>query len=503
MADGTPHTGALVDEAYSAALFSELADTWRQALSGHLQHMLSGDSAVLNWQDPAQAVAAAEHFLTDADSQISADERKLRFGQLLSHMLAHGQNLHNPRYIGHQVPASVPVAGLFDAVGSVTNQPMAIYEMGPWASAVEHALVRQLCVRIGWDADQSSGLLTHGGSLANLTALLTARNVVFPESWENGTPRNAVLVVHAEAHYCITRAAGILGLGTRQIRRVSLDSKRRMDPQALEQVLSDCTAQGERVLAVTAAACATPIGAFDPLNSIADVCQSHRVWLHVDAAHGGGVLMSNRHRHLLDGIHLADSVVWDAHKMLFMPAVCAAVLYANRQHRFAAFQQEAPYLYDASNPGMAEYDNGMRTVECTKRSTGFGLWGLWSMYGDTIFAEMVDRTFQRAAFVYQLLTAAADFQTCHVPEGNIVVFRYVPDALQTADASVQNQFQHQLRTQLVRSGRFYIVQTKLDGCQYLRLTVMNPKTTETDLQTLLDSIRKTGQSILQKADGSC
>lgn len=501
--EGSPQDGALVDEAYSAALFSELSDVWRQALSGHLQHMLSGDSAVLNWQDPAQAVVVAENFLTAADSTVSAQDRKLRFGQLLQQMLAHGQNLHNPRYIGHQVPASVPIAGLFDAVGSVTNQPMAIYEMGPWASAVEHALVRQLCLRIGWDADQSSGLLTHGGSLANLTALLTARNVVFPDSWENGPPQNAVLVVHAEAHYCITRAAGILGLGTRQIRKVALDSKRRMDPRALDEVLSSCRAQGEQVLAVTAAACATPIGAFDPLSEVADVCRNHGVWLHVDAAHGGGVLMSNRHRHLLDGIHLADSVVWDAHKMLFMPALCAAVLYSNKQHRFAAFQQEAPYLYDASNPGMAEYDNGMRTVECTKRSTGFGLWGLWSMYGDTIFAELVDRTFQLAACAHQLLSSADDFETCHVPEGNIVVFRYVPDALKAADTSVLNPFQQQLRSQLVRSGQFYIVQTKLDGCQYLRLTVMNPMTTAADLQALLDSIRKTGSSILQMRGGSC
>ena len=240
-------------------------------------------------------------------------------------MLQRGLNLHDPRYMGHQVPASLPLAGLFDAVGSVTNQVMAVYEMGPWATAVEQALVRELGAAIGWAPDTFAGLVTHGGSLANLTALLTARNVALGDVWEPGVAGDGpqpVLVTHADAHYSVARAAGILGLGSRQIRRVGLDGLGRMDPRQLDDQLASLRAQDQPIVAVSACSCATPTGAFDPLEEIAAVCRRHGVWLHVDAAHGGAALLSERHRHLLAGLDQADSVTWDAHKMLFVPA-CA------------------------------------------------------------------------------------------------------------------------------------------------------------------------------------
>ncbi|MEZ6123724.1 MAG: aminotransferase class I/II-fold pyridoxal phosphate-dependent enzyme [Planctomycetaceae bacterium] len=478
----------LIDEAYSHQLFGELSAVWQSVLTDHLKRMQNRETPVLSCVDPHEAVREAESFLKSSAS--SSADRRGQFADLLGQMLAHSQNLHHPGYIGHQVPASVPIAGLFDAVGSVTNQPMAIFEMGPWATAVEHAIVRQLCGRIGWDADNASGILTHGGSLANLTALLTARNVVFPDSWENGTPSDAVLIAQSDAHYCIARSAGILGLGTRSIVRAELDSRRRMDPERLENSIQQLKASGRRIMAVAASACATPIGAFDPLTEIAAVCRQHGIWLHVDAAHGGGALMSQRHRHLLKGIEQADSVVWDAHKMLFMPALCAAVLYKNRSNRFATFHQDAPYLFDPSSPGMAEFDGGTRTIECTKRSAGFGLWGLWSMFGADVFAQLVNRTFALAAFVYQQVESAADFSACHIPECNIVVFRYLPPHIANQPLEIQNEFQRHVRRQLVHSGKFYIVQTTLDGVQALRLTVMNPLTTESDLIRLLNTIRE-------------
>src|SRR5262249_43266672 len=136
-----------------------------------------------------------------------------------------------------------------------------------------------------------------------------------------------VLVAHADAHYSVTRSAGILGLGTNQIVVAALDDRRRMDPNRLEESLRDLRSRGVPIVAVVATSCATPIGAFDELVDIADICRRHEVWLHVDAAHGGAVAFSPRHRHLLDGIELADSVVCDAHKMMFMPALCAMLFY--------------------------------------------------------------------------------------------------------------------------------------------------------------------------------
>jgi L-2,4-diaminobutyrate decarboxylase len=490
---------ALVASSYGATVFDDLSKVWQKCLAEHLRGVMAGETSVLNWQEPGEAIAKAEAFLHSGGVRpLSEQERARKFELLLRKMLASGQNLHHPRYIGHQVPASIPVAGLFDAVGSLTNQPSAIYEMGPWATAVEHAVTRSLCRKVGWDPATSFGVLTHGGSLANLTALLTARNVVFPDSWEQGLPQNAVLVAHADSHYCITRSAGILGLGTRQVVKAKLDQRRRMDPDDLNRLLAEQKAAGRKVLAVCACACATPIGAFDPLLDVAAVCRDHDVWLHVDAAHGGAALMSRTHRHLLEGIDSADSVVWDAHKMLFVPATCAAVLYQDRAHRFQTFQQDAPYLFDPSNPGMAEFDNGTRTVECTKRSTGFALWGIWALYGEEIFEQMVDLTFALAHYFCERLLAAEDFELLHSPECNIVVFRHVPTSLSGGSLSVLNPLQQELRSRLVKAGDFYIVQTNLDGQVALRITVMNPLTTEQDLVALLHELRAIGQDILSK-----
>lgn len=485
----------VIEDAYSPELFRSLATIWQQKLSDHLQSVFGRTGNVLNWEQPENLVTAAEAFLHDGSSKPCGDLAE-KFARLVDCSLKAGQNLHHPRYIGHQVPASLPTAALFDAVGTVTNQPMAIYEMGPWATAVEHAVVRAMQRIIGWDPDECAGLLTGGGSLANLTALLTARNVAFPDCWENGIPANARIFAHSDSHYCVVRSAGVLGIGTNRIGRVKLDAGRRMDPQHLDDLLKEAAGNGERVIAVSAAACATPIGAFDPLNEIADVCERHGVWLHVDAAHGGGALMSRAHRYRLDGIERADSLVWDAHKMMFVPALCAAVMYRKKAHRFEAFQQDAPYLFDPSDPGLAAFDFGMSTVECTKRTLGFGLWSTWAMFGESVFEEMVDHTFDIAQYFHGLLETADDFETLHVPECNIVVFRFLPESMRHATAADVDQLQHRIRTALIRSGQFYIVQTKLDGRTALRVAVMNPLTSRRDMEHLTEAIRDTAAKVI-------
>ncbi len=512
---------ARIRVAYDPGLLRQSAHALADALGEHLAAIQAGQSAVLPWQSPDERVRDAATYLQEhvplavpaaarvpaADSdpvpdphRVDRDEKVLLFAGLVRKMLQHGLNLHHPRYLGHQVPAPVPVAGLFDAVGSVTNQCMAIYEMGPWATAVERALVERLGQQIGWTPGQFSGLVTHGGSLANFTALLTARNRALPESWEQGLPSGdaaPVLLVHSDAHYCVSRSAGMLGLGTNQVLRIGLDPLRRMDPQRLDEALAVCRAKNRPVVAVVACACATPIGAFDRLPEIADVCQRYETWLHVDAAHGGSACLSSRHRHLVDGLDRADSLVWDAHKMMFVPALCAFVLYRQASHQFETFRQDAPYLFDPSAPGLAEYDSGLRAVECTKRAAAFGLWGVWSLFGPQLFADLIDTTFELAQQLYQRLDEAADFLPLHVPQCNIVTFRHLPPALQAAPRERQGDFQLELRRRLIESGEFYIVSTKIDGLGALRVTLINPLTSGTELDRLMTTLRYHGQQLLE------
>jgi len=513
MTDSPPATNpqSLLSEAYNPRLLQQAGKLLVDLVSQHFLEIEGARGPVLNWKSPADNIQTARQWLQTPDlaadhpAGLDRESRLTRFEQLVRLSLKRGQNLHHPHYVGHQVPASLPLAALFDTIGSLTNQVMAIYEMGPWATAVEHAVVDALGEAIGFPSGCFGGLVTSGGSLANLTALLTARNACLGESWTAGLADKAaatlptrlpVIVAHADAHYSVTRAAGILGLGTEQVIRVPLDSCRRMDTGQLDSILADLRSTGTPVVAVVAAACATPVGAFDRLHDVADICQRHQIWLHVDAAHGGGACMSNKYRHLLSGLERADSVVCDAHKMLFIPALCAFVFYRNAAHRFVAFQQEAPYLFDPSVNDMAEYDSGLVNMECTKRAAALGLWGIWSLFGPELFENLVDKTFDLGEWFYQLLLQQSDFEPYCKPQCNIVVFRHLPSTLRDAAAEVIDRYQLKLRLAVIRSGEYYLVPCVMDGRSYLRTTIINPLTTGEHLQGLLDCLRKKGTETL-------
>lgn len=500
---------ARIQIAYDPNLLKSAGEQLALQLADHLANVYASSGHVLNWALPTDNIAHATNLANGASADASPSELISRFGLLVREMLVRGQNLHDPRYLGHQVPPSIPLAGLFDAVGSVTNQVMAVYEMGPWATAVELAMVNKLAQYLGWQPGVFAGYVTHGATLANLNALLVARNVAMEGCWDHGlhtdaanerqSMTGAVLVVQADAHYSIARSAGILGLGTRHVVKIGLDERRRMNVSELDQTLRTLRSEGRTVIAVVACACSTPVGAFDPLNGVADVCERHRVWLHVDAAHGGSALLSDRHRHLVEGLERADSLVWDAHKMLFVPALCAFLFFKQKRHSFDAFHQNAPYLFDPSAPGIAEYDLGLRTVECTKRAAAFALWGIWSLFGPQLFADLVDVTFDLARLLYDKLKAAPDFEPLHEPQCNILAFRYCPAEIRAASLQEQGDFQRRLRRLVIESGAFYLVAASIDGMDVLRVTLMNPLTTSKHLDELLDTLREFGREMLSGA----
>ncbi len=484
--------------AYDPAVFEAAGQQLIATLAEHFRHVESRDAKVLNWAEPDKLIAEARSRL-DGVERGRHDGIAESVSQLARESLARGHNLHHPHYVGHQVPASLPLAGLFDMVVSATNQAMAIYEMGPWATAVERAMIEVVGERLGFRSGQFGGLVTLGGSLANLTGLLTARNVTLGDAWSAGLAGRRpapVLVAQADAHYSVMRSAGILGLGTNQIIPAALDSERRMDANRLDESLADLRRRGVPIVAVSAAACATPTGAFDPLVEISQVCRRHDVWLHVDAAHGGALAFSKPHRHRLAGLELADSVVCDAHKMMFVPALCAMLFYRNREHRLAAFHQDAPYLFDPAAPYLAEYDSGVVNLECTKRAAAFGVWGIWSLFGPQLFADMVDVTIDLARELHAMIDAAEDFEALHEPECNIVAFRYLPRELSGARPEQVDQLQWRVRRAAIESGEYYLVQSRIDGRPVLRTTLMNPLTTVDDLRGLLECLRRYGRKLV-------
>jgi L-2,4-diaminobutyrate decarboxylase len=413
------------------------------------------------------------------------------FGELCAAFLDHAQRIHSPHYMGHQVPAVLPHAGLFDALNSVTNQGMAVYEMGPFSMAIERAIVAKLTALVGWSKDASDGIATSGGTLANLTALLTARNVRYPESWDEGNPIafRPAIITSAEAHYSMSRACGVLGLGSNQVIKAPVDSQRRLDAKYLPLVLQKAKQQRLDVFAIVGSLPSTPIGAFDDLPAIAEFAKANKLWFHVDGAHGASVLFSKIHRELAKGIELADSVTWDAHKMLFVPSLCTYVLFKNRQHSFSSFKQQASYLFAEKDEETLLLDGGLRTFECTRRGLSTALWGVWSLFGEKVFGELIDHTFALTLEFYGFLKKQKDFTTVHVPQGNIICFRYVPASLTDRSDAAISAMQVKVRDKLQASKEFYTTITKIDDVYALRLTIINPLTEMKHLQLLLDTLR--------------
>ncbi len=403
--------------------------------------------------------------------------------------LADTTRLEHPGYMAHQVSVVHPAGSVAALVDAFTNNPMAIYEMGPAAAAIEFFMINWMLAHVGFQpapldppAAQppawGGGVLVNGGSLANLTALIAARTHLSPGVWEHGNPQDLALLAPAECHYSIARAAGILGLGRKAVFLLEVDRSGAVIPERLPLAYERLRRDGKRALALVANACNTPVGIYDPLMEIGAFCRQHGIWFHVDGAHGAAALLSSRYRHLLRGVEGADSVIWDAHKLMRTPPLCAAVLVRDHRHLDRAFEQEASYLFHAKNqPGV---DFIHRTVECTKSALGLKLFCVMAALGESGMAAYIERQYDLAAEAYAYLRAQPDLECPVAPQSNIVCFRMPgsdPDQLR-------------FRDRLIASGEFHLSTTMFQGRRYLRMVLMSPQTTIADIKALVTALRR-------------
>lgn len=479
-----------IADIFNAEEFRSLGHELIDVLADQLDSQMQGKGKVLNWREPG----AEDHRWQQAlPLQPTIDGAGLLL-RLKKDILPGSLAIHHPRNLGHQVATPIPVAALCDLVAALTNQAMAVYETGPTATMLERQVLRWLSQLIGWNADEAevSGVLTSGGAQANLTALLAARqHNAISNVWKNGVASHPAMYILASehAHYSVSRAAGIMGLGTDAVISIATDEQGRMIPAALVDTHEACIRNGQHIMAVVANAGCTPTGSVDSLAEIGQYCRTHQLWLHVDGAHGASALLSRQHRQLLQGVELADSVVWDGHKMLYMPATVSAVLFREPENSYAAFAQDASYLFHGGNHEVETYNVSYRTLECTKRMMALKLWTAFSLYGVDGLAGLVDGTFATARLLAKKLAGAADFELLMQPQTNIVCFRHLREKHLKSESL--NSLQAKLRLALVKSGAFHLTQVELDGKLWLRTTIMNPMTHESDLDALLLSLRDT------------
>ncbi len=410
---------------------------------------------------------------------------------LFSEVIKKSIQIHHPKYMGHQVCAPAPMGALASMVSSVLNNGMAIYEMGGPATAMEKVSVDLMLQKVGF-GENGDGFLTSGGTLGNLTALLTARQqAVSGDIWETGLNRQLGVMVSSEAHYSVDRACRVMGLGAQGIIKIPVDSEFRMDTKLLESQYLEAQQKGIQVMAVVGCAPSTSTGMHDDLEAIGSFCQQHKLWFHVDGAHGGAAVFSEKYRYLLHGIHLADSIVIDGHKMLMTPALMTFVLYKNKMNSFATFRQKAQYLLDKT--GQEDWYNGARrTMECTKLMMGMKFYTLLKIHGEELFDDFVTRMYDLGRTFADLVKTRPQFELAVSPDSNIVCFRWVSQDLSVEELNLQNA---RIRDHILKKGAYYIVQTNLNGLVYLRTTLMNPFSTQPMLVQLLDEIEAISKSM--------
>ncbi len=402
--------------------------------------------------------------------------------------LKYATRLHHPGYMGHQCAPVHPAGAVGALIDAYANTVMGIYEMGPGATTLEWVMVNWMLKHIGWLPQNlnknsesnvtAAGVFVNGGSMANLLALIVIRKQAVPDIWNHGNPGNLALMVPDESHYSISKSAGILGIGQQAIYTVPTDQDGKVIPSKLEAVLQQLIDDGKQPLALTANACCTSVGTHDPLHKLADFCEKHQLWLHVDGAHGASALISGKYRTQLAGIERADSIIWDAHKMLKTPSLCAALLVKQKHHLETAMHHEASYLFhEKQQPGI---DFIHRTIECTKSALASKLFFVLAAEGESIMAKYIEHQYQLATKAYDYINTQPDFVCAVTPESNILCFRHLSD-----DAT-----QLSTRAELLMQKKFYITTVRFKGKQYLRLVFMNENSHLDDVVCLIETIRK-------------
>lgn len=485
---------AIQQPAFDAEHFRSCAALVVDRLAAYLaDHSVRG----LVQQEPAVLGEALRELMPAAGESLPSFDRE-RLGKIVDLFIASGIQVHSPGSMGRQFTGILPLPAILDMVGSIVNQPASFYEAGQLPIMAERLMAEELNRFIGYDPERFAMVTTSGGSLGTLTAMLAARNRAFPDFWQRGCRAvgdDAIpaVMVSEDVHYSVSRAVGILGIGAEQVIKLPVDAGRRIRADRIRPCLEEARARGLKVFCLVATAGSTSVGAFDPLDAIADVTEEEGIWFHVDGSHGASLLVSDLHRRKLAGLSRADSLVWDAHKLMFVSAPCTLLFYRDRGKSLGAFRQQASYVFEKEPDQYTLFDSAEMNFECTKRPMIVGLWAAWSLYGRSLFADKLDYLCALTDAFYEYLQTQPDFQVLHRPESNICCFRYVPYAMSDEDL---DEFQIALRNGIRESGTFFLSKVELSGVAALRCVFSNHLTTMEHCAALVEQIRELGQGWL-------
>uniref|UniRef100_A0A7M4EA87 Glutamate decarboxylase like 1 n=1 Tax=Crocodylus porosus TaxID=8502 RepID=A0A7M4EA87_CROPO len=449
---------------------------------------------VCEWQPPEKLKKLLDLEMRDTG------EPHQQLLQLCQDVIRYSVKTNHPRFF-NQLYAGIDYYSLVARfITEALNPSVYTYEVSPVFLLVEEAVLKKMIEFIGWN--EGDGIFNPGGSVSNMYAMNLARYKYCPEIKEkglSGLPR-LVLFTSEECHYSMKKAASFLGIGTQNVYFIKTDERGKMIPEELEKQVQRARKEGAAPFLVSATAGTTVLGAFDPLDKIADICEKYGLWLHVDASWGGSALMSRKHRKLLHGIHRADSVAWNPHKMLMAGIQCCALLAKNNLDLLKkCYSANASYLFQQDKFYDVSYDTGDKSIQCSRRPDAFKFWMTWKALGTTGLEERVNRALALARYFY--LKLRLGFFWFGGREYANICFWYIPPSLRDMEEGAEfwEKLHHVapvIKERMMKKGSMMLgYQPHLGKVNFFRQVVISPQVRREDMDFLLDEIDLLGRDL--------
>jgi len=396
-------------------------------------------------------------------------------------ILPYCTKIGHPRFLAWILTSPSPAGAIGEILNVGLNQVPVAYKGGPAATVLEQIVIQWFGKLFGYPADHG-GILVSGGTMANLTALAVARAVHVPGVFEQGLQnieKPLCLYVSDQGHISVERSAAMLGIGAQWVRKIPTDSYFKMKLAALHEQVAKDRAAGFHPLCVVAQAGSVNTGAIDPIGELADFCSENNIWLHVDAAYGGGAIITAKGSELMKGIERADSIATDPHKWFFIPVEAGCTLLKCREHLYSTFKCSAGYLGKES-----AYDYMNYGFQLTRSSRALKIWFAFRVHGLNRISRIVERNMALAHEFRKKLENHKRWEVFAPVELSIVCFRYVPASHWSSEAL--NALQYKILAELEKSGKAFLTPAILDGRVALRICFANHRTTSEDLEILYD-----------------
>ncbi len=408
---------------------------------------------------------------------------------LQEHVAVPGVKLGAPGFLAFIPISNLPTAALGDYLAAVANPFSGNFFASPGAVRLEHQLTRWMASFVGYPA-KAAGDLTSGGSISNLSAIVTAREAHQLKARDFA---RVVVYLTSQAHHSIGKALRIAGLQECVQREVPLDDRWRMRADALDATIEADRKAGLLPWLIVAAAGSTDTGAVDPLREVAEIAQRQKLWLHVDGAYGAMFALCPSAKSVLAGLELSDSLTLDPHKGLFMPCGLGALLVRDGPALLRAYSYQAHYMRDRrSLASTDEVSPSELSPELTRPFRGLRLWLSLQLLGVRPFRAALEEKLLLARYFHDRIQRLPGFVVGPPPDLSVVTFRYVPER---GDA---NEFNQRLLTALQRDGRIFLTSTQLDGLTVLRLAVLCATTHQDTIDLAVDLLaRKSAELVAE------